>query len=127
MGKKGQYVWTDGNDAKHISKGVYDAYTQSNLRYSQVCTMMQSCSVGHSCRYPPSTCSKRRTPAATCLRKSISMPLTAMSTISRYARTCNHMPRLIIVAQFIAKGGGSANKTYLFQQTKVRTLRRSDV
>ena len=36
MGKKGQYVWTDGNDAKHISKGVYDAYTQSNLRYSQV-------------------------------------------------------------------------------------------
>lgn len=36
MGKKGQFVWTEGNDAEAISHGIYDAYTQKNLRYSQV-------------------------------------------------------------------------------------------
>ena len=36
MGKRGQNVWTDGQDEAHLSRGVYDAYTQSNLRYSQV-------------------------------------------------------------------------------------------
>lgn len=35
-GKKGQHVWTDGNDAEHISRGVYNTYTKRNLRYSQV-------------------------------------------------------------------------------------------
>ncbi|CAG2224020.1 E4.2.1.2A [Mytilus edulis] len=35
MGKKGQYVWTEGNDAAALSKGVYNTYTQKNLRYSQ--------------------------------------------------------------------------------------------
>lgn len=36
MGKKGQYVWTDGHDEAAISRGIFDAYTQTNLRYSQV-------------------------------------------------------------------------------------------
>ena len=36
MGKRGQYVLTDGDDERHISKGVFDAYTTTNLRYSQV-------------------------------------------------------------------------------------------
>ena len=36
IGKKGQHVWTDGNDEMHISKGVYNTYTNRNLRYSQV-------------------------------------------------------------------------------------------
>lgn len=36
MGKKGQYVWTDGEDEKALSLGVYDTYTKTNLRYSQV-------------------------------------------------------------------------------------------
>eukprot|EP00798_Chlamydomonas_sp_ICE-L_P012971 gene12971-12792_t len=36
MGKKGQYVWTDGNDEEALSKGIYHAYTETNLRYSQV-------------------------------------------------------------------------------------------
>ena len=35
-GKKGQHVWTDGNDEAHLSKGVYNTYTNRNLRYSQV-------------------------------------------------------------------------------------------
>ena len=34
--KKGQQVWTDANDAEFLSKGVYEAYTKENLRYSQV-------------------------------------------------------------------------------------------
>lgn len=36
MGKRGQYVWTDGKDEEHISRGVFNAYTKRNLRYSQV-------------------------------------------------------------------------------------------
>ena len=36
MGKKGQYVLTTGKDEVAISQGIYDAYTQLNLRYSQM-------------------------------------------------------------------------------------------
>ena len=39
VAKKGQQVWTGGNDAEYISKGVFKTYTEENLRYSQtVCT-----------------------------------------------------------------------------------------
>ncbi len=33
MGKRGQFVWTDGRDEEHLSKGVYKAYTETNLRW----------------------------------------------------------------------------------------------
>src|SRR5690606_27007705 len=36
IGKKGQRVWTSGNDEEAISRGVYETYTQTNLRYSQL-------------------------------------------------------------------------------------------
>ena len=36
MGKRGQYVWTDGADEEHLSQGVFDTYTGTKLRYSQV-------------------------------------------------------------------------------------------
>jgi len=36
VGKKGQYVWTEGRDEESISRGVYNTYTSHNLRYSQV-------------------------------------------------------------------------------------------
>jgi len=36
MGKRGQYVLTDGKDEEHLARGVYDAYTRLNLRYSQM-------------------------------------------------------------------------------------------
>ena len=36
IGKKGQYVWTDGKDEAAISRGIFNAYTRRNLRYSQV-------------------------------------------------------------------------------------------
>ena len=35
MGKKGQRVWTDGNDEEALSRGVYNTYVNENLRYSQ--------------------------------------------------------------------------------------------
>ena len=36
VGKKGQYVWTEGDDSEALSRGVYNTYTSTNLRYSQV-------------------------------------------------------------------------------------------
>src|SRR5712691_10743238 len=36
MGQRGQQVLTDGRDGEHIARGVYDAYTKLNLRYSQL-------------------------------------------------------------------------------------------
>ncbi len=35
-GKRGQYVLTDGKDEEALSRGVFDTYTGTNLRYSQV-------------------------------------------------------------------------------------------
>jgi fumarate hydratase class I len=35
-GKRGQFVLTDGKDEEHLSHGVFDTYTGTNLRYSQV-------------------------------------------------------------------------------------------
>ena len=47
-GKRGQVVLTDGSDEEHLSKGVYDTYTKTNLRYSQVrSTMHVVCIVQH--------------------------------------------------------------------------------
>eukprot|EP01126_Amoeba_proteus_P052478 TRINITY_DN6339_c0_g2_i2.p1 TRINITY_DN6339_c0_g2~~TRINITY_DN6339_c0_g2_i2.p1 ORF type:complete len:557 (-),score=137.58 TRINITY_DN6339_c0_g2_i2:66-1736(-) len=87
MGKKGQYVFTDGLDEEHISRGVYDTYTKTNLRYSQVAplTMFNECNTG------------------------TNLP----AQIDIYATSGNQYN-----FQFIAKGGGSANKTFLYQQTK---------
>ncbi|KAF0978376.1 hypothetical protein FDP41_002891 [Naegleria fowleri] len=87
MGKKGQYVWTDGQDEKHISEGVFKTYTQQYLRYSQVAplTMYEEKNTG--CNLP--------------------------AQIDLFATDGDEYKFL-----FIAKGGGSANKTYLYQQTK---------
>eukprot|EP00127_Corallochytrium_limacisporum_P003868 Clim_evm82s153 gene=Clim_evmTU82s153 len=87
MGKKGQYVWTDGQDESHISRGVYETYTKKNLRYSQV------------------------SPVDMFTEKNTGTNLPAQ--IDLYATAGNEYN-----FQFIAKGGGSANKTFLFQQTK---------
>ncbi|THD26090.1 Iron-dependent fumarate hydratase [Fasciola hepatica] len=87
MGKKGQFVWTEGNDAAAISHGVYDAYTQKNLRYSQVA------------------------PIDMFTEKNTGTNLPAQIEI--YSTDGNEYHFL-----FIAKGGGSANKTFLYQQTK---------
>nr|VZI44643.1 unnamed protein product [Spirometra erinaceieuropaei] len=87
MGKKGQYVWTDGDDAEALSRGIYNAYTTTNLRYSQVA------------------------PLDMFTEKNTGTNLPAQIEIySTGGSDYNFL--------FMAKGGGSANKSFLFQQTK---------
>src|SRR5689334_9974586 len=87
MGKRGQNVLTDGNDEAHLSRGVYDAYTRLNLRYSQMApvTMWEEKNTGSN------------------------LP----AQIELYATDGDAYKFL-----FMAKGGGSANKSYLYQETK---------
>jgi len=90
MGKKGQHVWTSGEDEEHLSHGVYDAYTKLNLRYSQMA--------------PLSMWEERNT--------GTNLP----AQIELYANThAGHEASYEFL--IMAKGGGSANKSYLFQQT----------
>ena len=85
--KKGQRVFTGGGDDEAISRGIYNTYQTSNLRYSQLA------------------------------------PLSMFEEVN----TDTNLPAEIKIAAvdgdeykflFIAKGGGSANKSYLFQETK---------
>jgi fumarate hydratase class I len=87
MGKKGQYVWTEGRDEESLSRGVYNTYTSHNLRYSQVASLDMFNEKNTGTNLP--------------------------AQIEIYATPGNEYHFL-----FIAKGGGSANKTYLYQQTK---------
>lgn len=91
MGKRGQHVLTSGNDEEAISRGVYDAYTRLNLRYSQ------------------------NAPITMWDEKNTGSNLPAQ--IELYAHTAaGHEDAYKFL--FMAKGGGSANKSYLFQETK---------
>jgi fumarate hydratase class I len=87
LGKRGQHVLTDGSDEEHIARGVYDAYTQLNLRYSQLAplTMWEERNTGSN------------------LPAQIELQATGGGEYKFL---------------FMAKGGGSANKSFLFQQTK---------
>jgi fumarate hydratase class I len=89
MGKKGQYVLTSGKDEVAISQGIYDAYTQLNLRYSQMA------------------------PVTTWEEKNTGNNLPAQIEI--YADS-DHQDEYNLL--YIAKGGGSANKSFLYQETK---------
>ncbi len=87
MGKRGQHVLTDGDDERHIARGVYDAYTRLNLRYSQLA--------------PLSMWEEKNTGS--------NLP----AQIELYATDGDAYKFL-----FMAKGGGSANKSFLYQETK---------
>jgi len=87
VAKKGQQVWTGANDAEWLSKGVYDVYTQENLRYSQTAPLDMYEEVNTGTNLP--------------------------AQVDVYATEGQEYKFL-----FVAKGGGSANKTYLFQETK---------
>jgi fumarate hydratase, class I len=87
MGKRGQHVLTDGRDEEHIARGVYDAYTRLNLRYSQLA--------------PLTMWDERNTGS--------NLP----AQIEIYAADGDEYKFL-----FMAKGGGSANKSFLYQETK---------
>jgi fumarate hydratase class I len=91
FGKKGQRVWVDGDEEEALAYGVHRTYTETNLRYSQMA------------------------------------PLSMFNEVN----TGNNLPvQFDILAQpgehhadefhlmFVAKGGGSANKTFLFQETR---------
>jgi fumarate hydratase class I len=86
MGKKGHAVWSTGDEAA-LARGIYDAYAENNLRYSQ------------------------------------NAPLSMWDEVN----TNNNLPAQVDLAAvdgddyrllFIAKGGGSANKSYLYQETR---------
>jgi len=89
MGKKGQQVLTEEKDEISISRGVYDAFTKLNLRYSQLA------------------------PVTTWEEKNTGNNLPAQIEI--YSDT-DHPDEYNFL--FIAKGGGSANKSFLYQETK---------
>jgi fumarate hydratase class I len=87
IGTRGQQVLTAGRDAEHLSRGIFDAYTELDLRYSQMA------------------------------------PLTMWEEVN----TGTNLPAQIELSAgdgaaydflFMAKGGGSANKSFLYQQTK---------
>ena len=87
IGKKGQQVWTGFSDEEALSRGIFNAYTKNNLRYSQNAplTMYEEKNTG--CNLP--------------------------AQIDLYATEGDAYQFL-----FIAKGGGSANKTFLYQETR---------
>ena len=89
MGKKGQRTLTSEKDEVSISRGVYDAYTNLNLRYSQLA------------------------PVTTWEEKNTGNNLPAQVEIYSDSEHPNEYNFL-----FIAKGGGSANKSFLYQETK---------
>ena len=89
MGKKGQYVLTSSKDEVALAQGVYDAFTKLNLRYSQMA------------------------PTTTWEEKNTGNNLPAQIEI--YADS-EHPDEYNFI--FIAKGGGSANKSFLYQETK---------
>lgn len=87
IAKKGQLIWTGGNDEEAISKGVYEVYTEENLRYSQTIPLDMYKEKNSGTNLP--------------------------AQIDIYASDGDEYKFL-----FIAKGGGSANKTTLYQETK---------
>ncbi|HAF27433.1 MAG TPA: fumarate hydratase [Bacteroidales bacterium] len=87
VAKKGQQVWTGGGDEVALSKGVYNTYTQENLRYSQTIPLDMYKEKNSGTNLP--------------------------AQIDIMATDGDEYKFL-----FVAKGGGSANKTALFQQTK---------
>ncbi len=87
IGYRGQNVFTDGNDAAHISHGIEKTYTETNLRYSQMAPLSMFEEVNTGTNLP--------------------------AQIEIYAEPGDAYKFL-----FLAKGGGSANKTFLYQETR---------
>ena len=85
--KKGQQVWTDGEDEEALSYGIYQTYTEDNLRYSQNVPLDMYKEKNTGCNLP-----------------------------AQIDLMASHGAEYKFL--FIAKGGGSQNKTYLFQETK---------
>src|SRR5690349_16610044 len=90
MGKKGQFVLTDGDDAESLSEGIWQTYQDKNLRYSQIAPLEMFKEKNTACNLP--------------------------AQVDLFAEPSpGHALEYSFL--FIAKGGGSANKSYLYQQT----------
>src|SRR5690348_3301282 len=96
MGKKSEGVLTGADDAEAISQGVYDAYTRLNLRYSQLAplTMWEEKNTG----------------------TNLPAQIELYATPDRVLESGAAVPEYKFL--FMAKGGGSANKSFLYQETK---------
>jgi fumarate hydratase class I len=94
FGKKGQRVWVDGNEEEALSWGVHRTYTETNLRYSQMAplSMFEEVNTGNN----------------------LPLQFDIMATAGDSHE--NHADEFSLM--FVAKGGGSANKTFLFQETR---------
>ncbi len=87
IGKKGHRVWTGGDDEAALARGVFDTYTGTHLRYSQLAPLSMYDEVNTATNLP--------------------------AQIELYATHGDEYHFL-----FVTKGGGSANKTFLYQETK---------
>jgi fumarate hydratase, class I len=90
MGKKGRHIFTDGSDEAAIAQGIRDAYLKKNLRYSQVAPLSMFEEVNTRSNLP--------------------------AQIEIYAEGQGENDSAYKFL-FVAKGGGSANKTFLYQAT----------
>ena len=86
VAKKGSLIWTDFDDEEYLSKGIYRAFKDNNLRYSQLAPLSMFEEVNTKTNLP--------------------------AQIDIYSSNNNEYSFL-----FVAKGGGSANKTFLYQAT----------
>jgi fumarate hydratase class I len=91
FGKKGQRVWVDGDEEEALSWGVHRTYTETNLRYSQMAplSMYEEVNTGNN----------------------LPVQFDIMAAPGEH-----HADEFSLM--FVAKGGGSANKTFLFQETR---------
>jgi fumarate hydratase class I len=91
FGKKGQRVWVEGDEEEALSYGVHRTYTETNLRYSQMAplTMWDEKNTGNN----------------------LPVDFALMAAPGEHHADEFHL-------MFVLKGGGSANKTFLFQQTR---------
>ncbi len=91
FGKKGQRVWVEGDEEEALSFGVHRTYTETNLRYSQMAplSMFEEKNTGNN----------------------LPVQFDIMAAPGEHHADEFHL-------MFIAKGGGSANKTYLYQETR---------
>lgn len=91
IGHKGQRVWVEGDDEEALARGVFRTYTETNLRYSQN--------------------------AALSMFEEVNTANNLPAQIDLHAATGEaHAEEYEFL--FVAKGGGSANKSYLFQETR---------
>jgi len=91
FGKKGQRVWVEGDEEEALSYGVHRTYTETNLRYSQnaALTMYEEVNTGNN----------------------LPVQFDILAAPGEHHADEFHL-------MFVAKGGGSANKTFLFQETR---------